>query len=176
LTRECDRAELMQTYARWNDALLRLFESSARYYKWALYDRDPLPAWGRGRVTLLGDSAHPMLPYLGQGAAMAVEDACILAEVVARFPDELTVALRTYEKLRMPRATRAQIGSRQRARENHLASPWKRAVRDAQIAWRSRFGADKTTLRGSWLYEYDVATETGFTRPAASQTAAPPAL
>ena len=174
-TRECDRAELMQTYACWNDALLRLFESSPRYYKWALYDRDPLPAWGKGRVTLLGDSAHPMLPYLGQGAAMAVEDGCILAEAVARFPGELTSALRTYERLRMPRTTGAQLGSRQRARENHLASPWKRAMRDARIAWRGRFGADKTTLRGSWLYEYDVAAERGFMPPGVSRNAAQPA-
>jgi salicylate hydroxylase len=173
-TQECDRAELMQTYARWNDSLLRLFESSARYYKWALYDRDPLPEWGRGRATLLGDSAHPMLPYLGQGAAMAVEDACILAEVIARFPDDLTGALRTYETMRMPRTRGAQLGSRQRARENHLASPWRRLARDARLAWRSRFGADKTTLRGAWLYDYDVAAEAGFTPRGASRSAAQP--
>ena len=157
-TRECDRAELFETYARWHPSLLRLFESSARYYKWALYDRDPLDQWGKGRVSLLGDSAHPMLPYLGQGAGMAVEDGCILADVLARGANDLTAALREYERMRMPRTRRAQLGSRQRAQENHLASPWARFKRDARLAWRHRFGADKTPFQVAWLYDYDVAS------------------
>ncbi len=161
-TYECDRGELMEAYARWNGDLLRLIESSARYYKWALYDRDPLERWGDGRITLLGDSAHPMLPYLGQGACMAIEDACILAEAVARAPAQPEEALRDYERLRQPRATRAQLGSRQRAKENHLASPIARLGRDLRMAWRSRFGADKSPTQAEWLYDYDVAAETGF--------------
>ena len=156
-TRECDRAELFETYGAWHESLLRLFESSERYYKWALYDRDPLYAWGKGRVSLLGDSAHPMLPYLGQGAGMAVEDACILADVLARGADHPGAALREYERIRMPRTRRAQLGSRQRARENHLASPWAQIKRDLRLAWTHRFGADKTPFQTAWLYEYDVA-------------------
>jgi salicylate hydroxylase len=159
-TRECDRAELMTTYARWNDSLLRLFKSSERYYKWALYDRDPLDRWGEGRATLLGDAAHPMLPYLGQGACMAIEDGCILADRIARTPDDLTAALRDYERARMPRTRQAQLGSRQRAKENHLASPWARLWRDARFAYNNHFGADKTPLHAAWLYDYDVAAET----------------
>jgi salicylate hydroxylase len=161
-THECDRAELMEAYARWNGSLLRLIESSDRYYKWALYDRDPLARWSDGRITLLGDSAHPMLPYLGQGACMAIEDACILAEAVARAPDAPEQALRDYERLRLPRATRAQLGSRHRAKENHLASPIARLGCDLKMAWRSRFGADKSPTQAEWLYDYDVAAETGF--------------
>jgi salicylate hydroxylase len=156
-TRECDRAELMQTYARWNDSLLRLFESSERYYKWALFDRDPLDAWGRGRVTLLGDAAHPMLPYLAQGAAMATEDGCILAECLASGTDPAE-GLRTYERLRMPRTRRAQLGSRARAKENHLPSAWARLKRDARLAFLARFGGrDTTPHQGAWIYDYDVA-------------------
>jgi salicylate hydroxylase len=162
-TRECDRAELMQTYVRWHESLLRLFESSERYYKWALYDRDPLDRWGIGRVTLLGDAAHPMLPYLGQGAGMAIEDGCILADVLDRMSDAPAEALRQYERLRMPRTRRAQLGSRHRAKENHLASPFARLWRDARLAWRSRFGADKTALQAAWLYEYDVREAAGGT-------------
>ncbi len=161
-THECDQAELIETYARWHPSLARLFESSERYYKWALYDREPLTAWGRGRVTLLGDSAHPMLPYLGQGACMAIEDGCILAEAMARMPDDIEAALRIYERLRMPRTRRAQLGSRHRAKENHLASPIARLRRDLSLAVRARFSADKTPLQSAWLYDYDVAREDGF--------------
>src|SRR4029434_10595998 len=65
-TRECDLSELTTTYAGWHPDLLRLYPYSAHWYKWALYDRDPLERWSKGRVTLLGDSAHAMLPYLGR--------------------------------------------------------------------------------------------------------------
>ena len=161
-THECGRDEMMEAYGRWNAALLGLIRSSDRYYKWALYDRDPLPRWGEGRITLLGDSAHPMLPYLGQGACMAIEDACILAEAVARAPDQPVNALRDYERLRIPRSTRAQLGSRHRAKENHLTSPIARFRRDLKMAWRNRFGTDKSPTQAEWLYDYDVAEESGF--------------
>jgi salicylate hydroxylase len=172
-TYECDRGEMMETYSKWNKSLLHLIESSERYYKWALYDREPLDSWGRGRVTLLGDSAHPMLPYLGQGACMAIEDGCILAEAVAGSPDRLTGALRDYERVRKPRTTRAQLGSRQRARENHLASPVARLKRDLRMAWRSRFGRDKSPTQAEWLYDYDVAAETDFSAGKETDAAAP---
>src|SRR5213595_4363522 len=82
----------------------RLYPYSARWYKWALYDRDPVERWSKGRVTLLGDSAHAMLPYLGQGAAMAIEDACVLSAAIARYGADLDAALLAYERLRAPRA------------------------------------------------------------------------
>jgi salicylate hydroxylase len=155
-THECGRSELIEAYPGWSDNLLRLFESSERYYKWALYDREPLERWGEGRVTLLGDAAHPMLPYLGQGAAMAIEDGCMLAALLTAMPDDLTGALRRYERLRMPRTRQAQLGSRERAKQNHLASPLARLRRDLRLAIRTRFGADKTPLQAAWLYDYDV--------------------
>ncbi len=153
---------MMEAYARWNVSLLGLIRSSERYYKWALYDRDPLARSGEGRITLLGDSAHPMLPYLGQGACMAIEDACILDEAVARAPDTPAEALRDYERLRAPRTRRAQLGSGHRAKENHLASPLARLRRDLGMAWRNRFTADKSPNQSEWLYDYDVAGETGY--------------
>jgi len=165
-THECDVAEVMATYAGWNAELTRLYPCSTRWYKWALYDRDPLMRWSRGRATLLGDSAHAMLPYLGQGAAMALEDACVLAAMVARHGDDLSAALAAYEQIRAPRARAAVMGSRERARENHLASPWKRLARDAKFALRQRFGGtgkshDNTAFQVGWLYEYDVGKEVG---------------
>jgi salicylate hydroxylase len=158
-TRQCDRSELMQTYRRWNASLLRLYECGDRWYKWALYDREPLAQWSRGRATLLGDSAHAMLPYLGQGACMAIEDGYILAAALAATPGDPAAALRRYEALRMPRTRRTVLGSRARAKENHLASPWERLKRDVKFFFRDRFGADRTAFQASWLYEYDVAAE-----------------
>ncbi len=92
-TQECNVSEVITTYARWNPALTRVFPSSERWYKWALYDRDPPERWSKGRATLLGDSAHAMLPYLGQGAAMAIEDGCVLA---GRLPARPTISMRRF--------------------------------------------------------------------------------
>ncbi len=133
-----------------------LFPCSERWYKWALYDREPLERWTMGRATLLGDAAHAMLPYLGQGSGMAIEDGCVLAAAVALKPDDLGGALLTYERLRVPRAKAAVLGSRARARENHLASPWARLKRDVKFALRQRFGGDSTTFKVAWLYDYDA--------------------
>jgi salicylate hydroxylase len=160
-TRECDRSELMETYARWNEALLQLIKSSDRYYKWALYDRNPLDHWSKGRATLLGDAAHAMLPYLAQGACMAIEDGYVLAEMIAQSTDDPTGALAAYETLRLSRTRNAVLGSRFRAQENHLASPAQRVWRDLKIAIRDRFSTDTTAFRAAWLYNYDVATEPG---------------
>ncbi|MDB5406659.1 MAG: salicylate 1-monooxygenase [Rhodospirillales bacterium] len=69
-------------------------------------------------------------------------------------------ALRRYEQPRIPRTRRAQLGSRERAKENHLTSPRARLRRDFRLAVRTRFGADKTAFQAAWLYDYDVAAET----------------
>jgi salicylate hydroxylase len=156
--------EVMTAYARWNPALTRLFPYSERWYKWALYDRDPLERWSKGRATLLGDSAHAMLPYLGQGAGMAIEDGCVLAAMIARHADDLGEALLAYEQLRAPRTKAAVLGSRARAKENHLASRWERFKRDVKFAWRERLGTDTTAFQAAWLYEYDVGREMTATR------------
>ena len=163
-THECDVAEVTAAYAKWHRDLTCIYPSSTRWYKWALYDRDPLPRWSKGRATLLGDSAHAMLPYLGQGAGMAVEDGCVLAAMVARHADDLGTALLAYERTRAPRATMAVLGSRERAKENHLASPWARLKRDVKFKLRERLGAnssDNTAFKVGWLYGYDVAKEAG---------------
>jgi len=160
-TCECDVSEVMTTYAEWNSALTRLYPCSTRWYKWALYDREPLERWSKGRATLLGDSAHAMLPYLGQGAAMAVEDGCVLAAMIAQHPGDLDAALAGYEKLRAPRARAAVLGSRERAKENHLASRFAQFKRDVTFALRERFGIDKTAFQAAWLYDYDVGREVG---------------
>ena len=76
-------------------------------FKWGIRDRDPLPRWTSGRVTLLGDAAHPMMPTLAQGAAMAIEDAAVLAGALAAAPNDPVAAMRHYETVRRPRTMRS---------------------------------------------------------------------
>jgi salicylate hydroxylase len=159
-TRKCEQSEVAATYSRWHESLQHLIKSNPTWYKWALYDREPLERWSVGRATLLGDSAHAMLPYLGQGAAMAIEDGCVLAACLSAADDPGT-ALETYEQLRKPRTRRTVLASRQRAKENHLSSPWARLKRDIRIAFRNRFARDKTIFQGEWLYAYDVGAVDG---------------
>jgi 3-hydroxybenzoate 6-monooxygenase len=92
--------------------VLRLLERIETWRMWVLCDREPVKNWSRGRVTLLGDAAHPMLQYLAQGACMATEDAVVLAETIAAKPDDLAGAFKTYEQARYLRTGRVQIMAR----------------------------------------------------------------
>ena len=135
-TRECDVSEPVTTYAAWHTDLRRVFPCSTRWYKWALYDRDPLLHWNKGRATLLGDSAHAMLPYLGQGAAMAMEDGVVLAAMIAKQPGDLDAALQDYERLRAPRAQwrRARLARPRQGKPPRLALGAAQAQRQIRAA------------------------------------------
>jgi salicylate hydroxylase len=156
-TQECERSEVMETFAGWHPPLLQLLGASERYYKWALYDREPLDGWSKGRVTLLGDSAHAMLPHIGQGACMAIEDGYVLAALIAQLPDDVSAALREYERLRLPRTRRAMLEARARGKEMHLTSRWAQLKRNIKLTIQHRFGGDKTGLKLAEFYDYDVA-------------------
>jgi salicylate hydroxylase len=158
---EGDMVELMATYRHWNNQLRQIFEATERCYKWALYDRDPLTSWGRDRVTLLGDSAHAMLPYLAQGAGQSIEDACVLAALLERWSENPNAALEHYQAMRLPRTRRIQLGARERGRLNHLSSPWARLWRDVGISVRRWGGAGKALQDIAWIYGYDAARPPG---------------
>ncbi len=112
-----DTDELVALFDGWHPDVIGLArvapcEGTA---KWALYDRDPLPAWTDGRVTLLGDAAHPVLPFLGFGAALCIEDAVVLGRAFSQVGD-VREALALYEKTRIGRATDIQLDSRHQGR------------------------------------------------------------
>ncbi len=155
---ECDRDEILGRYRRWHASLREMFGSGDTWYKWALYDRDPIPAWTKGRITILGDAAHPMLPYLGQGAGQAIEDGCVLAAAIDKSPDDLAAALQLYERSRRPRASRVVLTSRARGDDNHLVSPVAALKRDVLIAIRKRFSTDVTGRGEAWIAEYDAGS------------------
>ena len=109
---EAQPHELMSSYARVHRDLRIVLDRIEHCFKWGLFDRDPLPSWNKGRVTLLGDAAHPMLPFLGQGAAMGFEDAWVLARELARSCKDVPAALMAYEAERRPRTTKVQLAAR----------------------------------------------------------------
>ena len=127
---EGERDEMLGAFVGWHESLQTLLRAADRCYKWAILDRDPLARWSEGRITLLGDAAHPMLPFLAQGGAMALEDGYILAETLRRMPHDVPAALQRYEALRKERATRVQMGSRARADVCQVISPLARLRRD----------------------------------------------
>jgi salicylate hydroxylase len=155
---ECDTAEVLERYQRWNDRLLRLFAAGDTWYKWALYDRDPIPQWTRDRVTLLGDAAHPMLPYLGQGACQALEDGAVLAHALGASRDDLPAGLQLYEQVRRPRASNVVLTARARGVVNHLPSATSQWKRDIKIAIRKRFTSDVGGRGDEWIYDYDAGS------------------
>jgi salicylate hydroxylase len=153
---EGDRNEALRTYADWNPAITTLIANTDRLYKWALYDREPLKAWTSGRITLLGDSAHPMLPYLAQGACMAIEDAYALAALLAAQANDIESALKTYEQVRLPRTAQVQRNSSARARTNELASPWAQMKRDIAYKLQRLIHPSRHTYGIEWIYGYDI--------------------
>jgi len=103
---------LWQHFKGQRPEVLRMLERIETWRMWVLCDREPVKNWSKGRVTLLGDAAHPMLQYLAQGACMATEDAVILAEKVAAAPNDLPAAFKAYEQERYLRTGRVQIMAR----------------------------------------------------------------
>ncbi len=152
------REELLAAYPGWHENVLKLFARAETVFKWGLFDRDPMKTWTSGRITLLGDAAHPMLPFLSQGAAIAMEDAYVLASVLADEPD-LFAALKRYESLRIARASRVQLESRKRGETYHIASPLKQAYRDAWYRIKQRVNPHSSGLQASWVYSYDATAE-----------------
>jgi salicylate hydroxylase len=116
----------------------------------------PIPEWTRGRITILGDAAHPMLPYLGQGACQAIEDGAVLATALSAEPDDPNIGLARYERARRPRASRVVLAARERGASNHLSSPLTAWKRNVTIAVRRRFGKDTEGRGAAWIPEYDA--------------------
>jgi salicylate hydroxylase len=155
-TVESDWREAAAAYKGWNPLLGELFSHTERCYKWALYDRDPLPRWTDGRVTLLGDAAHAMLPYLAQGAAQAIEDSYVLADRLDRHRDNVRAGLLTYEAARLVRTSRIQLHARERGKINHVTSPLGRLKRDIGYRIKRLLRPNEHTYKVEWIYGHDV--------------------
>jgi salicylate hydroxylase len=142
--------ELLAEFDGWDTRLTDLIKAAGTPGRWALLDRAPLDRWSRGRVTLLGDAAHPMFPFFAQGAAQAIEDGAALAHCLAADPGNPERALRTYERVRLPRTMKVQQLSRGRKRINHLPDGPEQITRDAELAHGDPL------VDSGWLYGYDA--------------------
>lgn len=126
-----DVVELRAMYERFHPEARALLEACDSVLKSALYIRDPLPQWSVGRSTLVGDAAHPMMPFMAQGAAMSIEAAVVLTRAISGGAEDIEPALKAYEAARLPRTSRIQIGSR--------GNTWLKSSADAD-----------------WVYAYDA--------------------
>ncbi len=146
--------EFLAEFEGWDPRLTALIEAAGVPGRWALLDRQPLRQWSHGPVTLLGDAAHPMFPFYGQGAAQAIEDAAALARCLADDPADTadpSAALRRYEAARIPRTTRLQEVSHARGYVNHLPDGPDQRARDEAFATTDPLAAN------AWIYAYDPA-------------------
>jgi salicylate hydroxylase len=141
-------AAVLERFARWTKDVTSLLERAETWRGWSLYRLTRLKRWSAGAVTLLGDAAHPVLPYLAQGAALAIEDAVTLAACFAEKPDDLAAAFRRYERLRRPRAARVQRVARRFGFAYHLDAPLAQA-RNLLLVRRNEASA---LSRFDWLY------------------------
>lgn len=143
-----DPDSLRLEFRGWDSRVGALLKQVKSTFRSALYDREPLPIWTQGRLSLLGDAAHPMLPHLGQGANQSIEDGMALATILARADRaSAPAALLVYERLRRERVAQVQRG----ARENGLRydSAYKDlAIRDAELNAHTNFRRK--------LYDHDV--------------------
>jgi 2-polyprenyl-6-methoxyphenol hydroxylase-like FAD-dependent oxidoreductase len=146
-----DPGILRREFAGWDPRIDRVLRNVQTTFRWALYDREPLPVWTRDRLSLLGDAAHPMLPHLGQGANQSIEDGMALVTILAR-ADRTTAprALLAYEQLRRERVAQVQRGARESGLRYDSANS-DLGVRDAEIKAHAEFRKR--------LYDYDVVPE-----------------
>jgi 2-polyprenyl-6-methoxyphenol hydroxylase-like FAD-dependent oxidoreductase len=146
-------SDVLARYEGWHPTVRALISAFPETFIWALHDRAELPRWSAGRVALLGDACHPMLPMMAQGAAQAIEDGAALASLLKAMPDDIAGALARYEALRKPRATRLQQASAANRTRFHLPDGDAQRARDEALAT----SGDRSIANIGWLYAHDAA-------------------
>jgi salicylate hydroxylase len=148
-----DVGEALAAFEGWHPQVRTILGAVEETYIWGLFDRAPLPRWTVGRVTLLGDACHPMLPFMAQGAAQAIEDGATLAACLADDGTDVTSRLERYEALRRPRASRLQAMSTTNKTRFHLPDGPAQQERDAEMAAGS---TDWSFAAVAWIYDHDA--------------------
>jgi salicylate hydroxylase len=148
-------SDVLTAFAGWHPQILAILGAVEEIFIWGLFEHLPMPHWSAGRITLLGDACHAMLPFLAQGAAQAIEDGAALAACLAKIGgQDIPDALRLYESLRLPRTSRVQAASKENKTRFHLPDGPSQQMRDAQIRNAS---TDWFLTAMSWVYGHDAA-------------------
>lgn len=150
------RAEALADFAGWHPVVTALIERADAHYRWALFDRAPLPRWSEGRVALMGDAAHPTLPFLAQGAVMAMEDAWCLARACAQRPAAIPAALAGVHAARIARTSAVQTGSRANAATFHKRTLPAQLATYGPMWLAGHLAPGFVRSRQDWLYAKDV--------------------
>jgi salicylate hydroxylase len=146
-------ADLRAAYAGWHSQVQRIIDAVDETFIWAVLDHPPIERWSYGRITMLGDACHPMLPYMGQGGAQAIEDAVAITAALLRCDDKVEAGLQLYETARRPRASKIQDGSWANKTRFHLPDGPAQVERDAQMA---KGTTDWSTSAIAWVYGHDA--------------------
>ncbi|WP_339949422.1 FAD-dependent monooxygenase [uncultured Albimonas sp.] len=151
-----DPDALRASFAGWHPEVETLFAALTETYRWGLFGHRPLRRWSRGRVAILGDAAHPTLPFLAQGAGMALEDAVVLARALTAY--EPTQALEAWERARKPRATRLQQAAARNGRRFHARVAPEQWIKAAALGAFARLAPETAQGLNDWVYRYDPTT------------------
>lgn len=149
------KEDALTDFEGWHPTILRILNEADALYRWALFDRAPLQTWTDGRAALLGDAAHPMLPFMAQGAAMAVEDAWVLAKTLAT-SSSIEHALQTYQTARHARTSSAQTLSRANAKTFHKPTRLQQLSTYGPMWLAGKLAPSVVHKRQDHLYGFDV--------------------
>lgn len=147
---EADPQSLLPYFESWNDHVARIVRLGSSWRKWSLFHQPPLRTWTQGSVTMIGDAAHPVLPFLAQGGALAIEDAAVLAKVLVDHDGDPWRAFRHFETVRIKRVSRTSHESRKMGAIYHMGGA-SRLARNFVLRRRS---PDSLLNRFDWLYQY----------------------
>jgi len=152
------KPDALKEFQAWHPVITTLLNAvpAETLYRWALFDRPPLPNWVDGRVALLGDAAHPMLPFLAQGAAMAVEDAWVVARELSVMGRAPTVSLNSYQAARLTRTRKVQMASRANMKTFHRRTTLGQLSTYGPMWLAGQMSPFIIPGRMDWLYGYDV--------------------
>ncbi len=154
-TQPGDLTELAADFGGWAPPIPDIIAAAGAAHVWALFDRDPLPRWSDERVTLLGDACHAMPPFQAQGAAMAIEDAIVLAKCL-QAEGVSAGSLAKYEKLRKPRTSRVLSSARSNMGVFHRSNAWTQAATYGPMKVADKLFPVFIRSRQDWIYGYDV--------------------
>lgn len=155
-----DVTELRKAFSGWRPEVTKVLSMAEETFLWALYDRKPFEKWSEGHTVLLGDACHPMLPFMAQGAAMAIEDSFVLAKYLAQHDLSTNEALQAFEAKRKPRTSQIQQASRNNADVYHMKGGVFGSLRLGALKALTYLAPQLSVSKLDEIYAYDVTRNT----------------